>query len=99
MIVHDFYVISIPIRPFKADIPLFVDPDAVLPCPVAAEHLQSVGWRDAEVAQRDGIVEHAQLAVADLLDVLGQPGRAQAFEDAGGFLALEGFGHVFKQIT
>jgi hypothetical protein len=67
MIIHDFYVISITINPFKADSPLFIDPDAVLPCPVAAELLLSVGWRDAEVAQRDGIVEHAQLAVADLL--------------------------------
>lgn len=76
MIVHDFYVISITINPFKTDPPLIVDPDAVLPCPVAAELLQSVGWWNAEVAQRDGIVEHAQLAVADLLDVLGQPGRA-----------------------
>jgi hypothetical protein len=28
------------------------------------------------------------------LDVLGQPGRAQAFEDAGGFLAFEGFDHL-----
>jgi hypothetical protein len=26
---------------------------------------------------------------------LWHPGRSQAFEDAGGFLALEGFDHVF----
>jgi hypothetical protein len=32
------------------------------------------------------------------LDVLGQPGRAQAFGDAGGLLALEGFDHLFRQI-
>jgi len=27
------------------------------------------------------------------LDVLGQPGRSQTFEDAGGFLAPESFDH------
>ena len=96
MIIHDFYVISITIDPFKAYPPLIVDPDAVLPCPVAAELLQPVCWRNAEVVQCDGIVEHAKLAVVDLLDVLGQPGRSQAGEDAGGFLALEGFDHVFR---
>jgi len=98
MIIHDFYIIGITIDPFEANPPLIVDPDAILPCPITAELLQPVCWRDAEIVQRDGIVEHAQLAVADLLDVLGQPGRAQAFEDAGGFLALEGFDHLFRQI-
>jgi hypothetical protein len=29
------------------------------------------------------------------LDIVGQPGGTQAFEDAGGFLAFEGFDHVF----
>ena len=95
MIIHDFYVVSISIEPFKAYPPLVIDPDAVLTCTVAAELLQPVCWRNVEIIQRGCIVEHAQLAVADLLDVLGQPGRSQAGKDAGGFLALEGFDHVF----
>jgi hypothetical protein len=95
MIIHDFNVISISIDPFKANPPLIVNPDAVLSCPVAAKLLQPVRWRNAEIVKRDGIGEHAQLAIADLLDVLRQPGRSQAFEDAGGFLALEGFDHKF----
>ena len=41
------------------------------------------------------MVEHAQLAVSDLLDALRQPSRSQAGENAGCFLALEGFDHVF----
>jgi len=75
MIIHDFYVIGITIDPFEAYPPLIVDPDAVLPCPVAAKLLQPVGWRDAEIVQCDGIVKHAALAfqaalpIADLLDV------------------------------
>ena len=88
MIIHDFYVISITFDPFKAYPPLIVDPDAILPCPFAAELLQPVCRWNTKIFEGDGIVEHAQFAVADLLDVLGQPGRAQACEDAGGFLAL-----------
>jgi hypothetical protein len=95
MIIHDFYVIGITIDPSNAYPPLVVNPDAVLPCPVAAELLQPVRWRNTKIIHCDRVVEHAQLAVADLLDVLWQPGRSQAGEDAGGFLALEGFDHEF----
>ena len=71
MIIHDFHVISITIDPFKAYPLLIVNPDAVLPCPVAAEFLQPVCWWNSKIFESDGIIEHAQLAVADLLDVLG----------------------------
>ena len=98
MIIHDFYVISITIDPLKAYPLLVIDTDTILPCPVVAKFLQSVCWWNTKIFKGDGIVEHTQLAVADLLDVLGQPGRTQAFEDAGGFLALEGFDHLFRQI-
>lgn len=98
MIIHDFYVIGVTIDPFEAYSPLIVDPDTVLPCPVPAELLQPICWRDADIIQCDGIVEHTEFAIPDLLDVLRQPGRAQAGEDAGGFLACEGFDHVFRWI-
>jgi hypothetical protein len=58
MIIHDLYVIVITIDPFKAYPLLIVDPNAVLPCPVSAELLQPVGWRNAEIVQCDGIIEH-----------------------------------------
>lgn len=57
--------------------------------------LQPVRWRNAKIVESDSIAEHAQLAVADLLDVLGQLSRSQAGENAGSFLALEGFDHAF----
>lgn len=94
MIIHDFNFISIPIDPFKAYPPLVVDTYTKLPCPVAAELLQTVCGRNAKIVEGDGIVEHAQLSVADLLDVLRQPGRTQAGEDTGSFFAPEGFNHV-----
>ena len=74
MIIHDFYVNDITIDPFKAYPPLIADPDAVLPCPITTELLQPVRWRDAEIVQSDGIVEHAQLAIA-LLQAPVQQGQ------------------------
>jgi hypothetical protein len=98
MVIHDFYIIGIPIDPFKAYPPLIVDPDAVLPCLVAAELLQPVCRLNTKIVKRDSIVEYTWLAVADLLDMLQQSSRSQAGEAAGSFLALEGFNHVFQRI-
>jgi hypothetical protein len=70
MIIHDFYAISISIDPFKAYPPLVIDPDTILPCPVSAKLLQPVCRRNAKILECDSIVEHAQFAIADLLDVL-----------------------------
>jgi hypothetical protein len=94
MIIHDFYVISITIDPLKAYPLLVIDTDTILPCPVVAKFLQSVCWWNTKIFKGDGIVEHTQLAVADLLDVLGQPGRSQAGKYTGSLLVLEGFDHV-----
>jgi hypothetical protein len=67
MIIHDLYVIGITIDPFKAYPPLIVDPNAVLPCPVAAELLQPVGWWNAEIVQCEGIIlERYRLAFMSL---------------------------------
>jgi hypothetical protein len=98
MVIHDFYVVSITIDPLEANPPLVIDANTVLPRPVAAEPLQPVRWRDAKTVQCDSSVAHAQLAIAGLLDALGQPGRSLAGEDAGGFLALGGFDHVLGKI-
>jgi len=92
MIICDLYVVRIAIDPFETNPPLVIDTDAVLPRPVAAKLLQPVGGRNAKIVQGDSI---AQLAVANLLYVLRQPGRSQAGKDAGGFLALEGCDHGF----
>jgi len=93
MIIHDLYVVRIAIDPFKTNPPLVIDTDAVLPRPVAAKLLQPVGGRNAKIVKGDSIAQHAQLAIANLLYVLRQPGRSQAGKDAGGFRALEGFEH------
>ena len=79
--------------PLKADAPLLVDADTVLPCSVANELFESVGRRNAQVSESLGVAKHAKLTVGDLLDVLRQFARASTGEDLLGFLIPEGLDH------
>jgi hypothetical protein len=45
MVVDNFYVIGIAVPPFKADTPLVVDSDAILPDTILSKFLQPIrGW-------------------------------------------------------
>jgi len=48
VVVNDLDVMGIIALPHKADAPLFVDPDAMLPLPVTAQRLQIIGRRNAQ---------------------------------------------------
>jgi hypothetical protein len=61
MIVDDLNILRGIIMPAKADPPLAVDPDAVLPCTVAAEFLQAIPGRIPQVAYLPRSVDHQQL--------------------------------------
>src|SRR5207248_1858333 len=63
MIVDDFDVPRAVVSPSKADSPLIVDPDAVLPTPITAEFLQPVTGRHTQVIQILRAVEHLQLSL------------------------------------
>lgn len=62
MTIHDLHFKGITIPPFKADTPLLVDADAVLSYPVPFELLQAVCRWNTQVIQRDGPIQHPQLA-------------------------------------
>jgi hypothetical protein len=57
VVVNDLNVFRAGSGPSKADAPLLVDPDAVLPRSVAAELFEPIARRNHEVAQRVGCVE------------------------------------------
>ena len=63
MIVDDFNVPRAVVSPAKADSPLVVDPDAVLPTSIAGKFLEPVAGRDAKVVQILGAIENLQLAL------------------------------------
>lgn len=94
VIIDDLHVKRIAILPLKANSPLIVDADAVLALALAFESLQAVGGRDAQVVQRDGVVEHTQFAASDGLDVAGQTTRERARPDSFGVLVREVPYHV-----
>jgi len=72
MIVSNLHVVRITFAPFEADAPLVIDADAMLSGPIAAQFLQPIGRRSAQIIQGDSIVDHAQFPQGDLLNVAGQ---------------------------
>ena len=56
----------------EADVPLIVDPDAVLAFAVALQHFQAIGRRFAKIFQRCRVIERTQLALRDVLHVARQ---------------------------
>jgi hypothetical protein len=58
MVVNDLDLFGTALRPDKAYPPLLVDPNAVLARPVAPQGFQVVGWRQAQVFQAFGGIQH-----------------------------------------
>lgn len=49
VIIGNFYVYCVAFFPFKANAPLVVYANAVLPCPIAGQFFQPVGWRYGKI--------------------------------------------------
>src|SRR5438876_1089921 len=76
MIVDDFDLPRAVVSPPKADSPLIVDSNAVLPTPITAEFLQPVTRRHTQVVQILRAVEHLQLSFGLCLERAKLPQRA-----------------------
>ena len=76
MIIHDFDVMRLALYPAKADAPLVIDPDRVLPRAIATQSLQTIARRRAKVIQPSRIVEHQELAPNNALKRHETPDRA-----------------------
>jgi len=63
VIIHDFYIVGIAITPDKADAPLGVDADAVLPFPIAFEYFQVIARRRPQIAGFGGNIQLSQLSL------------------------------------
>ena len=61
MVVNDLDVLSVSVRPAKADPPLIVDPDTVLSRAIDLELLEPVTWWDTKVVQSLGGIHGHQL--------------------------------------
>ena len=70
MIIHNFDVVSVPIKPGKANAPLPVDPDAVLTFSLAGQLFQSIGWWRAQIIDALGCMKIGQAAQGMALNLM-----------------------------
>jgi len=93
VIVHDFDLVGIAIFPYKADAPLVVDANAVLPCPVVLQGLKPVArWEAQGVKARCG-VQLRELTPGNGVQCRRQAANVFTGEDAGGVLVRERLDH------
>lgn len=76
MVINDLHPIGIAFQPGKADAPLIIDPDAMLPLALTLESLQSVSGGNYQIIQGSRPVKHAQFSQGHAVHLSGQlPGR------------------------
>jgi hypothetical protein len=68
MVVHDLDVVRAPVAPGKADPPALVDPNGVLPGPVAFQRFQPVAADGRKVGQTRGCIQPPQSLARLLFD-------------------------------
>jgi hypothetical protein len=69
MIVSDFDLVCVPGHPDKADPPLIVNANTVLTLAASAQFLQTIRWRNTQIIQVYGIIQHAQFPQRNLLNI------------------------------
>jgi hypothetical protein len=93
VVVDDLDLEGVTATPDEADPPLAIDPDAVLPRSIPFQLLESIRWRDPQVFDPLGSVEHPQLPEADPLNVRPEALHALALEEALGVSICEALDH------
>ena len=68
VIIHDFYIVGIATTPDKADTPLVVDANAMLPFPIASQYFQMIAGRRLQIAEFGGNIQLAQLSLSHSLE-------------------------------
>src|SRR2546425_12330605 len=93
VIIHDFYLVAMPIAPNETNPPLIVNPDRVLPFPVAAQCLQLVSWRRCQHAQFRRGVQLQEFSQRDALEGPKTP-RMLVMKQLFGFLRGKALNHT-----
>jgi hypothetical protein len=93
VVVHDFDVVGVAAPPSEADPPLVVDPDAVLPLPIAAQSLKPVTGRDPQVVQAVRSVQHPELPQGHPLHINSQASGRVPRAQPLGFPIAEALDH------
>jgi hypothetical protein len=62
VIINNLYALRIPVAPLKANPPLVIDADALLPSPLTLERLKAIPWRNSLAIEPARGIEHPQFA-------------------------------------
>jgi hypothetical protein len=73
VVVHDLDIGRTVSRPTKANSPLVIDPDRVLPLSIADQGLEPIGGRDPQVIEPLGGVKSTKLATGNSKDLNRKP--------------------------
>jgi hypothetical protein len=68
VIVDDFDIVAMALTPDKTDSPLIIDPNRVLPFPIASQCFQLISWRRSQNAQLRRSVNLEQFPQGDPFD-------------------------------
>ena len=92
MIVRDFNVVGVALAPAKTNLPLIVDPNAVLPLAVPPQPFQTVAGERRENSQIVGRLDHIELPKSRALDGAELP-AGLAMKEPLSLIGPEGLDH------
>lgn len=58
MVIHNFYVVDITFKPFKANTPLGIDTNTILPFSLTFKFLQMICRRYTDIVECNRTIEH-----------------------------------------
>jgi len=93
MVINDLDVMRITAFPNKADTPLLIDPDTVLPFSVMMQSLKVVGRRNSQGLENARGIENLELDHRRSLDRLRQPAGEPPGKKLLSLLAFERLDH------
>jgi hypothetical protein len=93
VIVYDFNILCTRCSPAKANAILVIDPNAVLPKPIAFERFQAIARRYAQVFEHPSDLQLSKLASSDRLNV-HEARDSSPISNISGVRALERHDHA-----
>jgi hypothetical protein len=93
MIIDDLNTLCMPISPEKANSPLVIDANAMLPLAIPFERLKPIRRRQPEIFQPDCCVNRVQLHKCPLLNLSRESFHEFSFKDSLGVGIAKGLNH------
>lgn len=93
MIIHNFDIVHIAALPSKANSPLIIDTDAVLPLPVVFQRFQLIARRLPQILKGSGAMQVEKFAPRLPFESL-KTGNSTIIKESGGVATSERFDHL-----